>query len=94
MRPGDIVFGDYDGIVVIPEEAAEEVITREIDKVEGEKMNFFRELPCARYMTSTAYCNCDIISVCSSVSWIWSDMYLEYPGQGLMSPKQGDKSRS
>ena len=38
VRPGDIVFGDYDGIVVIPEEAAEEVITRAIDKVEGENI--------------------------------------------------------
>ncbi len=38
VRPGDIIFGDYDGVVVIPEDAAEEVIAKAIDKVEGENM--------------------------------------------------------
>lgn len=36
VRPGDIVFGDRDGVVVIPEDAAEEVLHRATDKVEGE----------------------------------------------------------
>ena len=36
VEPGDIVFGDYDGIVVIPQNAMREVIERAIAKVEGE----------------------------------------------------------
>lgn len=38
VHPGDIVFGDYDGIVVIPESAAEEVIAKAVAKVEGENI--------------------------------------------------------
>ncbi len=38
VHPGDIIFGDYDGVVVIPENAAEEVIAKAIDKVEGENI--------------------------------------------------------
>ncbi len=38
VHPGDIIFGDYDGVVVIPEDAAEEVIAKAIHKVEGENM--------------------------------------------------------
>ena len=36
VRPGDIVFGDYDGLVVIPHEVAEEAIRRAQEKVIGE----------------------------------------------------------
>jgi regulator of RNase E activity RraA len=36
VRPGDIVFGDYDGLVVIPREAEEEAIRRAQEKVVGE----------------------------------------------------------
>lgn len=36
VRPGDYVFGDVDGVVVIPQEHAEEVIERAKRKVTGE----------------------------------------------------------
>jgi 4-hydroxy-4-methyl-2-oxoglutarate aldolase len=36
IRPGDIVFGDYDGVVVIPEHVADEALLRATDKVSGE----------------------------------------------------------
>jgi len=36
VRSGDYVFGDSDGVVVIPEEAAGEVLTRALEKVEAE----------------------------------------------------------
>lgn len=36
VHPGDIVFGDVDGVIVIPGGAAREVIERAVAKVEGE----------------------------------------------------------
>jgi regulator of RNase E activity RraA len=36
VRPGDVVFGDYDGLVVIPREVEEEAIRRAQEKVVGE----------------------------------------------------------
>ena len=36
VRPGDIVFGDIDGIVCVPAELAEETLRRSLDKVSGE----------------------------------------------------------
>ena len=36
VRKGDIVFGDVDGVVVIPQEIADDVIARALDKVSGE----------------------------------------------------------
>lgn len=36
--PGDIIFGDLDGVLVIPKEIEEEVIVRAIEKAAGEKM--------------------------------------------------------
>lgn len=36
VRPRDLVFGDADGVVVIPLERAEEVVARAIEKVQGE----------------------------------------------------------
>jgi len=36
VRPGDIVFGDVDGVVVIPHEHEAEVIARAAEKVSGE----------------------------------------------------------
>lgn len=36
VEPEDIVFGDYDGIVVIPQRASREVIERAVEKVDGE----------------------------------------------------------
>jgi regulator of RNase E activity RraA len=37
IRPGDIIFGDYDGVCVVPREAEVEVFTRAIEKAQGEK---------------------------------------------------------
>lgn len=37
VRPGDIVFGDLDGVLVIPKEVEEEVIIRAYEKATGEK---------------------------------------------------------
>ncbi len=36
VAPGDLVFGDYDGVVVIPSAVEEEVLARAIDKVTSE----------------------------------------------------------
>ena len=36
MRPGDVVFGDFDGIVVIPIEILAEVVQEAAEKVESE----------------------------------------------------------
>jgi 4-hydroxy-4-methyl-2-oxoglutarate aldolase len=36
VRTGDIVFGDIDGVVVIPQERAEEVVERALRKVKSE----------------------------------------------------------
>lgn len=38
IRPGDILFGDIDGVCVIPAEAEEEVFVRAIEKARGEKL--------------------------------------------------------
>ena len=37
-RPGDIVFGDLDGVLVIPKEIEKEVVERAYEKATGEKM--------------------------------------------------------
>lgn len=37
VQGGDIVFGDIDGVVIIPKEIAEEVITKALEKAAGEK---------------------------------------------------------
>jgi len=36
IESGDVIFGDVDGAVVVPAAAAEEVLNKAIDKVEGE----------------------------------------------------------
>ena len=36
MRSGDYVFGDIDGVVVIPQNIAAEVVSRAVDKIGGE----------------------------------------------------------
>jgi regulator of RNase E activity RraA len=36
IRPGDLVFGDIDGVVVVPRELADETFPRAIEKVSGE----------------------------------------------------------
>ncbi len=36
VRTGDVVFGDVDGVVIVPQEIAEEVFRRALDKVSNE----------------------------------------------------------
>jgi regulator of RNase E activity RraA len=36
VHPGDLIFGDYDGIVVIPKAVEDEVLARAAAKVENE----------------------------------------------------------
>jgi 4-hydroxy-4-methyl-2-oxoglutarate aldolase len=36
VNPGDLVFGDHDGVVVIPERVSEEALVKAVDKVSGE----------------------------------------------------------
>lgn len=38
VRPGDIVFGDIDGVLVIPSEIETEVIGKALEKAAGEKL--------------------------------------------------------
>ena len=38
VRPGDYLFGDIDGVCVIPVEAAAEAFTKALEKVRGEKL--------------------------------------------------------
>ena len=38
VNPGDIIFGDYDGVVVIPTTVWREVVERALEKVHGENM--------------------------------------------------------
>jgi len=37
IRPGDLIFGDIDGVVVIPKEIEDKAITVTLEKVRGEK---------------------------------------------------------
>ncbi|SVD35123.1 uncharacterized protein METZ01_LOCUS387977, partial [marine metagenome] len=34
--PGDIIFGDYDGVVVVPKEKENEIIESALEKARGE----------------------------------------------------------
>lgn len=38
VSPGDIVFGDLDGICIVPRDAEEEVVCRALEKARGEKL--------------------------------------------------------
>lgn len=38
VRPGDILFGDIDGVLVVPAEAEAEVFTKALEKARGEKL--------------------------------------------------------
>ncbi|MEM1060082.1 MAG: RraA family protein [Verrucomicrobiota bacterium] len=37
VRPGDVVFGDLDGVVIVPRDVEGEVITRALEKAHGER---------------------------------------------------------
>lgn len=38
IKPGDIVFGDIDGVCIIPANAEEEVFVKSLEKARGEKL--------------------------------------------------------
>lgn len=38
VKPGDVIFGDYDGVIVIPQESLRAVVERAVAKVEGENI--------------------------------------------------------
>ena len=38
IRPGDLIYGDRDGVLVVPREAEEEALTRAFEKLEGENL--------------------------------------------------------
>ncbi|MBV9224623.1 MAG: hypothetical protein JOY85_11370, partial [Acidobacteriaceae bacterium] len=38
VRPGDVVFGDLDGVLVVPKDAAGEVFSKALEKARGEKL--------------------------------------------------------
>jgi regulator of RNase E activity RraA len=38
VRPGDILFGDVDGVLLVPAEAEEEVFAGALEKARGEKL--------------------------------------------------------
>ncbi len=38
IEPGDLVFGDLDGVVIVPRAMEQEVITRALEKARGEKV--------------------------------------------------------
>lgn len=38
VHPGDLIYGDRDGVLVIPQEAETEAITRAFEKLEGENL--------------------------------------------------------
>jgi regulator of RNase E activity RraA len=38
LQPGDIVFGDIDGVCVVPTAAADEVFAKSLEKARGEKL--------------------------------------------------------
>ncbi len=38
MQPGDLIFGDVDGVVVVPKAVEEKVIRLALEKARGEKL--------------------------------------------------------
>jgi len=38
VRPSDILFGDIDGVCVVPSEAVDEVFAKALEKVRGERL--------------------------------------------------------
>lgn len=49
VEPGDLVFGDADGVVVIPQAVEAEVLARAFDKINGESHSI-RELGAGAYL--------------------------------------------
>jgi len=49
VKSGDLIFADYDGIVVIPQEAEEEVLRRALEKAQRENYSK-KELQAGRYL--------------------------------------------
>ena len=39
VHPGDLVFGDVDGVVVVPQAVEQEVVRRALDKISGENQS-------------------------------------------------------
>jgi regulator of RNase E activity RraA len=38
VEPGDLVFGDLDGVVIVPKQVEAEVITQALKKADGENL--------------------------------------------------------
>ena len=38
INPGDLIFGDLDGVCVVPQEKEQEIIEQALEKVRGEKL--------------------------------------------------------
>lgn len=53
VNPGDIIFGDFDGIVAIPKAQLGEVVARSLEKVEGE--NHSREMLAQGHLLREVY---------------------------------------
>lgn len=53
VRPGDIIFGDIDGVIAIPQEHENEIIEKALAKVRGE--NHVRDLLLAGVSTQDAF---------------------------------------
>lgn len=53
VNPGDIVFADFDGIVVVPKDQLEAVVTQSLAKVEGE--NHSRDMLLQGYKLRDVY---------------------------------------
>lgn len=49
LRKGDLLVADYDGVVVVPQEAEEEVLALAIEKVQKENLSL-QELRAGRYL--------------------------------------------
>jgi regulator of RNase E activity RraA len=49
IKTGDLVFADYDGVVVVPHEAEEEALTLAVEKVDKENLSF-KELKEGRFL--------------------------------------------
>lgn len=38
VNPGDLIFGDVDGVLIVPQEIEKEVVTKALEKARGEKL--------------------------------------------------------